>query len=168
MSYRVAFALAFAACAALLGYAYFLEYVRYLDPCPLCMVQRLVFYVLGAVFLVAALHAPGRIGRSIYAVLITLVSGLGIATAARHLWLQSLPADEIPDCGPGLEYMLETMPLSETLNNLVNASGSCATVDWTFLGLSMPAWTLIWYAGLAGWALLWSIRAPLRQRRLFH
>ncbi|MEM6575213.1 MAG: disulfide bond formation protein B [Pseudomonadota bacterium] len=167
MRYRTAHLLTAVACAALLGYAYYLEYVKYLDPCPLCMVQRLVFYVLGALFLVSGLHSAGRGGRFAYGALQVAFGGLGIATAARHVWLQSLPPDQIPDCSPSLEYMVSNFPLGETLDKLLNASGDCASVDWTFLGQSMPFWTLVWFAGLTLWAAFWALRRPHADRRIF-
>ena len=167
MSFRSAFFLAFLACAGLLAYALFLQYVRYLDPCPLCMVQRLVFYALGVAFLLGAAHNPGRFGAWLYAGLITLVSALGVATAVRHLWLQSLPSPQVPDCGPSLEYMIENWPWADTLRSLLEASGECARVEWSFLGLSMPGWTLLWYLLLPGWAILAVVLYRPKRRRLF-
>ncbi|MEM9532081.1 MAG: disulfide bond formation protein B [Pseudomonadota bacterium] len=168
MRYRTAHLLAAVACAGLLGYAYYLEYVKYLDPCPLCMVQRLVFYALGAGFLISGLHSPaGRPGRAVYGLLLTAFGGLGIATAARHIWLQGLPPDEVPDCSPSLDYMLDNFPLAETWDKLLNASGDCATIDWTFLGVSMPGWTLVWFAGFTLWALFWGLRRPHKERNIF-
>ncbi|MFK7957775.1 MAG: disulfide bond formation protein B [Lysobacterales bacterium] len=154
-------------CAALLGYAYYLEYVKYLEPCPLCMVQRLVFYAIGVSFLISGLHKPGRIGRLIYGVLQACIGGLGIATAGRHVWIQGLPADQIPDCSPSLDYMVDNFPLGETIDKLLNASGDCATVDWELAGLSMPTWTLIWFSGLTIWALFWGLRRPHKDRPIF-
>ncbi len=167
MRYRTAHLLTAVACASLLGYAYFLEYVRYLDPCPLCMVQRLVFYSIGIVFLISGLHNPGKVGRLAYGLIQALVGALGVATAARHVWLQGLPADQIPDCSPSLDYMVDNFPLGETLDKLLNASGDCASVDWVFLGQSMPTWTLLWFSGLTLWAIFWALRRPHKDRRIF-
>lgn len=167
ISLRGAYFLAFLGCAGMLGFAYYLEYVKFLDPCPLCMVQRLVFYAIGVLFLLAAGHEPGRTGAWIYAGLISLVSILGVVTAGRHLWLQSLPPSEVPDCGPGLEYMIQNWPLAETVRSLIHASGDCAKVEWSFLGLSMPGWTLIWYLLFAVWALVWVAAAKPKRRRIF-
>src|SRR5437763_13028327 len=102
-------------CAALLGYGYYLQYVQGLEPCPLCFVQRLFFYAVMIIFLIAAIHAPGRIGGRIYAALALLFVAGGAATAARQVWLQHLPADRVPKCGPDLYFMLQNFTLSSTL-----------------------------------------------------
>ena len=146
-------------CAALLGFALYNQYVDYLDPCPLCVFQRVVFIWMGAFALLAFLHHPGRIGQQIYTWLVVAGAGLGALIASRHIWLQSLPADEVPECGPGLKYMLENFPLTEGLSSVLSGSGSCAEVLWSFGGMSMPMWTMIWYIGL-GLMTLWVIYRP--------
>lgn len=148
MNARTIFLLIFLVCAGLLGYAYYAQYVLLLEPCNLCILQRICFYGLGIIALIAAIHGPGRTGQMIYAVLAFLVSVLGVLIAGRHVWMQSLPEDEVPDCGPGLNYMLDTMPLSDVWNNLFHGSGSCAEISWTHWGLSMPAWVLVWFIAL--------------------
>ena len=135
-------------CASLLGYGLYFQYVEYLDPCPLCILQRVVFLWIGVVALLAALHNPGRTGQLVYAWLIGLGATLGVLISGRHVWLQNLPAGDVPECGPGLNYMLENFPLSEVLSTVLYGSGSCAEVSWKFIGLSMPMWTLVWYVGL--------------------
>lgn len=136
-------------CAALLGFAFYNQYVDYLDPCPLCILQRVVFLAMGVVALLAFLHNPARTGQRIYAWSVVAVATLGALIAGRHVWLQNLPPGEVPECGPGLNYMLENFPLTEVLSTVLMGSGSCAEVVWTFLGMSMPQWTLVWYVGLA-------------------
>lgn len=145
LSYRKLTALIFFSCAGLLGYAYYLQYVEYLDPCPLCLLQRFAFYGIAVFALLGFLHNPKGIGRKFYALFMVLFSALGIAIAGRHVWLQSLPDNEKPACGPGLEYMMDTLPLGEVFDQVLNASGECAQVSWTFMGLSMPWWTIVWY-----------------------
>lgn len=135
--------LGFLACAGLMGYALYAQHVLGLEPCPLCIFQRVAVIALGAVFAVAALHAPGLWGGRVYAGLLALAAGAGAGVSGRHLWLQSLPPERVPACGPGLDYMLETFPLRETLQTVLSGSGECAVVDWSFLGLAMPAWVLI-------------------------
>ena len=145
------------ACAALLSYGYYLQYVKGLEPCPLCLVQRLFFYAVMIIFLVAAVHAPGKIGARIYGGLLLLFAAGGAATAGRQVWLQHLPADQVPQCGPDLYFMLENFPLSSTLQKLIRGTGECAKVDWTFLGLSIAGWSFVWFAIfilLAAWLLL--------------
>ena len=139
--------------AALLGYGYYLQYVQGLEPCPLCMVQRAFFYLLIGTFVIAALHAPRRVGAWIYTSFVVLFAAGGAATAGRQVWLQHLPADKVPQCGPDLFFMLENMPLSRALQKLIQGSGECAAVDWKFLGLSIAGWALVWFIALAVYAL---------------
>jgi len=136
---------AFTVCVALLAYAYYLQFYQGLEPCPLCIFQRFAVIALGVVFILAAIHHPNRLGARIYAVLIGAAALAGAAVAGRHVWLQQLPPDQVPECGPGLEYMLDVFPLTDTLRMVFTGSGECAQVDWSFLGLSMPAWVLVWF-----------------------
>jgi protein dithiol:quinone oxidoreductase len=149
---RLAFGLGAAACALLLAYGYFLQHVQGLEPCPLCLVQRFFFYLVMGVLLIGALHGPARPGTKVYAGLAVLFAAGGIAAAGRQVWLQHLPADKVPQCGPDLAFMLDNFPLSRTLQSLVKGTGECAVVDWTFLGLSIAEWSLAWFVGLALYA----------------
>ena len=133
----------------MMAYALYAEHVLYLDPCPLCVFQRMATIGTGLVFLVAAIHDPRAWGRRVYAVLLGVTAASGIGVAGRHVWLQNLPADEVPGCGPGFDYIIDAFPLSEALSMIFTGSGECATVDWNFLGLSMPAWVLICFVVLA-------------------
>lgn len=133
------------ACAGMLGYALYVQHFDFIDPCPLCVLQRAAYMFIGAVALVAFVHNPSGPGRIFYGALVTLGAVAGLSVAGRHLWLQSLPADQVPDCGMGLNYMLETMPFTDVLREVFYGSGECADVHWTFLGLSMPGWTFFWY-----------------------
>ncbi len=151
---RVWFLLVALACACLLGFALYVQYALFEDPCPLCMLQRLAFTWIGLVALAAGIHNPGRTGRYLYALLLALGGIAGAFVAGRHLWLQHLPPDQVPECGAGLNYMLATMPFGEVLSQVLHGSGECAQIGWTFLGLSMPWWTLFWYIGLTVMTLL--------------
>jgi disulfide bond formation protein DsbB len=131
------------ACADLMAYALYAQYVLGLEPCPLCIFQRVAVIALGVVFAAAAIHGPGAAGRRVYGVLIVLAAGAAAGVSGRHLWLQSLPPDRVPSCGPGLDYMLDTFPFGEMLSTVLSGSGECAQVDWRLLGLAMPAWVLI-------------------------
>lgn len=146
--------------AVLFGAALYLQHAMHQDPCPLCMVQRVIFIAMLALFAIAALHSPKRLGARVYAVLIGLFALGGIGVASRHIWIQHLPKDELPACGPGLDYMLENFPLSEVLKELMHGSGECAAKGWTFLSLGIPEWSLLWYALLGAWAVLIAIRNP--------
>jgi disulfide bond formation protein DsbB len=133
----------FAACAALMAYALYAEHRLLLEPCPLCVFQRIAVIALGILFLLAAVTPARRTFGITHAVLIGLVAAAGAAIAGRHVWLQSLPADRVPACGPGLDYIIDSFPLSEALRLVFSGSGECAVADWHLLGLSMPAWVLI-------------------------
>jgi disulfide bond formation protein DsbB len=142
---RLPFALGALACALLLGFGYYLQYARGLEPCPLCLLQRGFFYALLALFLIAALQGPRGRGRSVYGGLAALFAIGGAAVASRQVWLQHLPKDKVPQCGPDLFFMLENFPLSQALQKLIAGTGECAVVDWTFLGFSIAEWSLAWF-----------------------
>ena len=133
----------FLACAGMMGFAFYAQYVLGLAPCPLCAFQRIAVITLGVLFCLAALHNPRGWGRWTYALLEAVTAGGGAAIAGRHVWIQSLPPDSVPACGAGLDYMLETLPVVEVLEKVFTGSGECADVVWQFLGLSMPAWVLV-------------------------
>jgi protein dithiol:quinone oxidoreductase len=148
MSPRAANGAAFAVCAALMGYAYYAEHVLHLEPCPLCMLQRVGIVLLGAVFLIAfALDLRG-FGRYALGGLIVLLALATVGVAARHLYVQSLPPGTLPSCGAPLEVMLRYSPWREVLTKVLTGSGECAQVNWRFLGLSMPGWVAIAAAAL--------------------
>ena len=126
-----------------MAYALYAEHVLLLAPCPLCVFQRMAVIALGIIFLIAAIHNPAGNGRHAYTALMVAAAGAGIAVAGRHVWLQNLPADEVPSCGPGFDYIIDAFPLADALKMIFTGSGECATVDWNLLGLSMPAWVLI-------------------------
>lgn len=147
--------------AGLIGAALYLQHVMRQDPCPLCMLQRVIFIAMLAVYAIAALHNPKRAGATAYSALIALLALCGIGVASRHIWLQHLPKDQVPACGPGLDYMLESFPMSEVLQELMHGSGECAAKGWTFLALGIPEWSLIWYVLLGIWAALIAFRKPL-------
>lgn len=149
-SFRKQFLLGFACCAALLGYAFYVQFHLRIQPCPFCIFQRIAFAALALVLLVAGLHAPrGAAGRGVYGVLALVPALAGIGIAARHVWLTHLPADQVPACGPPLSFMMEANPVTDVIRQVLTGSGECAKVDWTFLGLSMPAWSLLWFVLLA-------------------
>lgn len=144
--------------SGLMGFGLYLQYVKHQDPCPLCMVQRVIFIAILVMFALAALQGPKRLGQRIYAVLIGVLSLSGIGVAARHIWIQNLPKDQVPACGPGLDYMLETMPMADVLKELMHGSGECAEKGWTFLTLGIPEWSLLCYLGLGLWSLFIAAR----------
>lgn len=144
----------FLACCGLMGFALYVQHGLGLEPCPLCVFQRVAVIGLGLIFLAAAAHDAAGFTRKVYGMLIALISLGGAAVAGRHVWLQSLPPDQVPACGPGLDFMLETFAFIEVLEMVLSGSGECAEVVWSFLGLSMPAWVLICVLALGSFGVL--------------
>ena len=126
-----------------MAYALYAEHVLFLMPCPLCVFQRMAVIALGISFAIAALHNPSGHGRYFYTALVAVTAGAGVGVAGRHVWLQNLPADKVPSCGPGFDYIIDSFPLADALKLIFTGSGECASVDWQFLGLSMPTWVVI-------------------------
>lgn len=151
-------------CAALLAFGYYLQYFERQDPCPLCLVQRGFYYLVLAVFAAAAVHAPGRTGNAVYCGAAGLFALAGFGVAARQVWLQHLPADQVPACGPDLFFMMENFPLARIFEKVFMGSGQCAEVHWKFLGLSIAEWSLAWFAALALYALWLGFRYNKKRR----
>ena len=151
----------FTCCAGMMGFALYTQHILLLDPCPLCVFQRVAVIGLGAFFLIAALHNPAGWARRVYAFFMGIVALFGIGVAGWHFRLQNLPPDEVPSCGPGLDYMLENFPLRDALSMVFKGSGECADVVWSFLGLSMPGWVLVSLVVVGG-AGLWNNLANRR------
>ena len=147
MTQRQLFLIGFLICAGLIAAAMYFQYVKGLEPCPLCIAQRLCIMAVGVVLLLGALHNPAGWGRRLYGALTVVFAGLGASIAARHVWLQNLPPDKQPGCGFDLGYMLERFPLLKAFKLVWAGTSDCASITWTFLGLSMPAWTLVFFVG---------------------
>ncbi|HVC01607.1 MAG TPA: disulfide bond formation protein B [Steroidobacteraceae bacterium] len=160
MSARPANLLGLLACAALLCYAYYAQLVLHLDPCPLCIFQRVGIFATGILFLIAAAHGAKAWGRRVYAALIAVSAAATIGVAARQLYIQSLPADAVPTCGASLRFMLKVLPLKDVLVKVLSGSGECAKIDWRFLGLAMPAWVLIAAVALGAFGIWANGRRP--------
>ena len=143
MSSRLLFAAQVLVCAGLLGYGYYLQYVEFLDPCPLCMVQRVCFMAIGGVALIAAIHGAAGAFKKVYATILALISLTGAGVAGRQIWLQHSPDGHMLECGAGLGTMLETLPFFDVLTKILKGTGDCAVVQWTFMGLSIPEWAII-------------------------
>jgi len=161
MSPRTANSLGALACASLLAYAYYAQFVLHLEPCPLCIFQRIGVFGIGVAFVLAAAHDPVAWGRRIYAALIALAAAATIGVAVRHIYVQHAPAGSIPACGASLDFMLKVFPLTDVLVKVLTGSGECAKVNWRFLGLAMPDWVLIAALALGAFG-LW---ANLKHRR---
>ena len=149
LSSRRLFLLGFLFCASMAGVAGYFQFIDNLEPCPLCILQRVFTMLVGLVLLIAVLHNPKNIGVRIYGFLAGLLALLGASISARHVWLQNLPEDQVPSCGPGLNFMLDNFALGDTINMVLRGSGECAEVLWTFIGISIPGWTLLAFILLA-------------------
>ena len=136
---------AFLVCLGLFGAAFYLQFAQGLEPCPLCIIQRVVLAIIGLLFFTALFCK--RWLSLINHMLLLMIGLLGSGVAARQVWLQHLPADQVPTCGPGLSYMLENIPLTQTIKLVFTGSGECAKVQWQFLGLSIPEWTFLFFVG---------------------
>jgi disulfide bond formation protein DsbB len=156
-NFRAQFGLGAALCAAMLGYALYVEHGLFMMPCPLCILQRVAFAGMGFFFLLGAAIGPRPTWwRKSVTSLVVLCAAGGAGIAIWHLYIQNLPPSAVPSCtGMDLSYMLDAFPLQKVLEKIFTPSGDCAVVDWTFLGLAMPAWTLVWYV-ILGVAALWA------------
>jgi len=162
--FRPQYLAGFVACVGLLAFAYYVQFDLGIEPCPLCIFQRLAFIAMAIVFLAGALHDPQARGRRVYAVLAFVAACAGVGVATRHIWVQHQPPDPMAGCAPGWNYMVANFPISKTLQMAFTGSADCAEINWTFLSLSMPFWTLVCFA-LLGAGALW---AGFRQRTSLH
>ena len=153
------FFIVFFGCLGLILTALYMQYQMDMKPCALCITQRVFVILVGIFALLAALHNPGLSGRRIYCGLGGLTAIIGGLFSARHLWLQSLPADEVPACGPSLDYLMDVFPLTDVLSIVLSGDGSCAEVAWSLFGISIPGWTLLGFIGLLAVG-AWQILQP--------
>ena len=142
----------------LLAFGYYLQFAKGLEPCPLCIIQRLFFIGVGVIALIAAVHGPARFGRRLYAGVLATLSLAGGLVASRQVWLQHLPEEKIPECGPDLAFMLELYEPLEIVQWLYKGTGDCAEVNWTFLSFSIAEWSLAWFLGFALASLILAVR----------
>ncbi len=150
---RSGYLLGFIASFGLVGLALFIQTQNNLEPCPLCISQRIVFMSLGLVFLISAIHNPQALWSKIYALLLVLISLGGAGVAIRHWWLQAHRESMLADCGVGFDYMFDNFPLQKALTLVFRGTGDCAAIDWTFLGLTLPQLSLIAFISFAAYAI---------------
>lgn len=163
-SFRTLMLVGGVACFALIGFAIYSQLQWGLQPCPLCIFQRIAFAALGLVLLIAGVHAPkGQGGRRVYGVLGLAAAAVGIGIAGRHVWLQMHPPGFV-SCGAPFAFMRQTMDTPTLIQKVLTGSGDCGTIDWTFLGLSMPAWSLLWFV-LLGAVAVYAAWRPQRSTR---
>jgi disulfide bond formation protein DsbB len=136
-------------CVFLLSMGAYFQFNQGLEPCPLCISQRIAIFLTGLVFMLAVVHNPVQKDVKRYAIFGALMALGGASISTRHIWIQNLPPDKVPECSPALEYMLANFPLIDTLKLMLSGTGDCAKVDWTMLGFSMPVWTLLAFLMLA-------------------
>ncbi|HEY6643960.1 disulfide bond formation protein B [Povalibacter sp.] len=158
VSRRVGNSLGFLFCACLMGYALYAQYVLGLEPCPLCIFQRVAVISVGVLFLIAALHNPGRTGARWYGGLLLFAVLAGSLICIRHLWIQAQPPGTVAACGASLDYLMDIMPVTDVITKVLTGSGECGKVDWTLLGLSMPWWVLLSLLAAGVWAALVNLR----------
>lgn len=149
---RTAFAAIFVACAALIAYAMYLQEEVGLDPCPMCILSRYVFIVLGIAALAAAIHGPKGVALKAWGSLVALLAVIGMGVSIRHSYVQHFPP-KVESCGSDLDFLVSNLPLVQALPKIFAGSGSCSMVDWRFLGLSIPEWALAWYLLIAATAI---------------
>lgn len=165
---RVVNALLVVASVVGMSFALYLEHVQGLEPCPLCVFQRLGLIAVGIFALIAFIHHPKAPAlKRFYAFLASLGALWSMGVAARHVWLQHLPPDQVPSCGPGLNYWVETLPLKSVLQEVLTGSGECAKIDCVFLGQSLPFWSLLFFIGVFLGCLWQLLRpyAPLKRKK---
>lgn len=155
---RTLFLLAFIGCLLIMAGALYLEHVVGLEPCPLCIVQRICVMLFGILCLLAALHGPGVTGQRLYSVLLLLIVGVGGGTAARQVWLQSVPADQLPACIPPLDYLMDALPFQDVVSVVLHGSANCAEVSWSLFTLSIAEWSLLAFIGMLVFSLLQLLR----------
>jgi disulfide bond formation protein DsbB len=148
-------------CIGLLGYGYYLQFYQDLEPCPLCIFQRIAYIAVIIFATIGLIHGPKGIGLRIYSSLVALSALIGAGIAGRQVWLQHLPADQVPACGPDLGFMLDAFPLTETIQMVFTGSGECAEVDWTFLTLSIAEWSLICFSLIVITSIVHAIRKKI-------
>ena len=145
---RKFFIVIFTICIGLLIFGLYLEHVHGLEACPLCIFQRIAYTVIIFIALIGAIHNPRNLLQIIYKLLMVISSITGAAIAGRQIWLQHLPPELVPECGPGLDYMFNVFPFREALKMIFTGSGECAEVKWRFIGLSIAEWSLIMFIGI--------------------
>lgn len=147
----------FLVCSGLMAYAYYSQFHNGLEPCVLCIIERIAMITLGIIFLISFLHNPKTIGARVYSVLLILTSAAGSSVSIRHIYIQHLPPYMLPPCGPGLNYLFQSLPLNKFIIKAFTGTADCSVVKWHFMGLTIPEWVLIWFVilGVGGFLVNW-------------
>lgn len=145
---RPFFLFIFLVCVAALGYALYLQEAKHLLPCPLCVVQRVAYWLIGLTAVVAFVHNPVASGRRVYAALLALWAFAGAVVASRHVWLLRHP--DSFECGVSAEErFLNALPIAKWWPAMFEANGDCANIKWRFMTLTIPDWSLILFLTIA-------------------
>ncbi|MCX7626989.1 MAG: disulfide bond formation protein B [Methylophilaceae bacterium] len=155
---RAGYLLGFLVAYAVVVLALYIQVRNDLEPCPLCIFQRIAFMVLGVAFLLAALHHPSGVWRKVHGALQCVIALVGAGIALRHVWIQNHPEEVMAECGAGFDYIFERFPLGKAVELVFKGTGECSAIDWTLLGLTIPQWSLAAFIGLAAYAVLLACR----------
>lgn len=150
---RTGYFIGFIASFGIVAYGLYIQQQYNLEPCPLCIFQRMAFLVMGTLFLLSALQNPANLGRKIYGGLHLVAALVGIGIAVRHVWIQANPEKVFAECGAGFDYIFETFPLKKALDLVFKGTGECSSIEWTMFGLTIPQLSLIAFIGLAIYAI---------------
>lgn len=161
LSYRQLCSLGFVACAFAMAFALYLQHYRHLEPCNMCIFQRVAMIAAGAGFLGGAIFGPRGGMRWLWSGFATLASIAGALLAARHVWIQHLPADQVPACGGSLDYLFDVLPWQEVVQSVLKGDTDCAKINAAWLGIALPAWTMIAFIGMT----IYAAATPLLSRK---
>jgi disulfide bond formation protein DsbB len=151
---RIGYFIGFAASFGLVAFALYIQTRDHLEPCPLCISQRIAFMVLGTLFLIAGLHNAAMLGRRIYALLQFAAAATGAGIALRHIWIQTHPEQVMAECGAGFDYIFDQFPFRRAVELVFKGTGECSAMDWTLLGFTIPQLSLASFSVLAVYAVV--------------
>lgn len=150
---RKGYLVGFFACFGLIGLALYIQQANHLEPCPLCIFQRITFMVLGVAFLIAGIHNPGVLGRKVHMLIQLVIVLTGVGIASRHIWIQTHPDEVMAECGVGVDYLFQTLPANKAIQLVFKGSGECTSIDWTLFGLTIPQLSLMAFIVLGAYAI---------------
>lgn len=158
LSYRILNLAGFFLIVFILGFAVYLQQNLHLQPCPLCILQRILFAILGILFFTGSLYQPKQLFRRLFAAVLLIVASLGTLLASRQVYLQHLAPGQQPPCAPNFYYLLQNFPLRQSLPIFFRGSGDCAEIQWTLWHMSIAEWSLGFFIIFAGLALVQMLR----------
>lgn len=145
---RMFYGAVFLFCSGLILFGLWLEHTKGLEPCPMCITQRVLFIAVGTVALLATLHgSKGRVARIAYGVLMAVLAATGAGVAARQSWIQHYPPP-MDECGADFYYLIDTTPLARIVPEIFSGTGECTMRQWVFLGLSIAEWAFVCFVAI--------------------